>query len=103
MEVLRLLRMHDVDLAIHGHNHHFSVVPLPHLRGHGTLYVCETSSSSVVHSDDPYFLGGMNLYHFDGPRLHRIERHTYNPHTQSFALWQQPIDPTTLSTGDDLR
>lgn len=97
--VLEILRRHDVDVAIHGHNHHFSITPLPHLSGHGTLYVCETSSSSVVDSQDPYFKGGLNIYNFDGPRLASIERHIYDASSQDFALWQQPFDPEMIQDG----
>lgn len=89
-EVLNLLRAHDVDLVIHGHNHHYSVTPLPHLRGMGTMYVCETSSSSITQAKDPYFFGGMNIYHFDTNQLTQIERHVYKKELDAFVPWGQP-------------
>ncbi|MFW5968004.1 MAG: metallophosphoesterase family protein [Persicimonas sp.] len=87
-DVLEMLRWRDVDLAIHGHNHHFATIELPHLRGDGTLRVCEAGSTSVGTYDDPYFGGKFNVYHIEDGRLARIETHLFESHDVGFVEWK---------------
>lgn len=88
-EVLEMLRWRDVDLAIHGHNHHFATIELPHLRGKGTLRICEAGSTSVGSYDDPYFGGKFNVYHVEDGRLLKIETHLFESHDVGFVQWRE--------------
>lgn len=97
-DVLRTLRELNVDLAIHGHNHHFSTVELPHLGGRGTLRICEAGSTSTRHYSVAEFGGKFNVYHIDDGRLDRIETHLFEAHDDDFVHWkeqvfEQPITP----------
>jgi 3',5'-cyclic AMP phosphodiesterase CpdA len=88
-DVLDMMRWHDVDLAIHGHNHHFATIEVPHLRGKGTLRVCEAGSASVGSYDDPFFGGKFNVYHIEQGRLKKIETHLFESHDVGFVQWRQ--------------
>ena len=94
-ELLRLLRSKDVELAIHGHNHHFEIHAVPHLRGDGTLHICEAGSTCVSSSSDPYFAGKFNVYHFEGAHLARIDTYIYKQDLDEFVLWRHPYDVIT--------
>lgn len=89
--VLEKLRRHDVDLVIHGHNHHFSTVELPQLRGTGTLRICEAGSTSVGSYSDPYFGGKFNIYHIEDARLKSIETHLFESNESGFTKWKEQI------------
>jgi 3',5'-cyclic AMP phosphodiesterase CpdA len=88
-DVLDALRWNDVDLAIHGHNHHFSTVEIPHLRGTGTLRICEAGSASVGTYDNPYFGGKFNIYHIDDGELTKIETHLFQGRDEGFVRWKE--------------
>lgn len=94
-ELLRILRQKDVELAIHGHNHHFEIHAMPHLRGHGTLYICEAGSACVARAQDPYFAGKFNVYRFQGAQLARIDTYIYREELGEFTLWRHPYDVIT--------
>lgn len=87
--VLEMMRWHDVDLAIHGHNHHFATLEIPHLRGQGTLRICEAGSTSVGTYDDPYFGGKFNVYDIQDGRLQTIETHLFESHDVGFVQWKE--------------
>lgn len=95
-EVLRMLRMHDVTLAIHGHNHHYGIHHLPHLRGHGVLHICEAGSAGVTKAKSPDFAGKYNIYHFDGPKLHHVETFAWDSEKHDFFPWKKTFfhDPS---------
>lgn len=88
-QVLDMMRWHDVDLAIHGHNHHFATLEVPHLRGKGTLRICEAGSTSVGSYEDPYFGGKFNVYHIVDGRLKKIETHLFESHDVGFVQWKE--------------
>ncbi len=88
-DVLDVMRWHDVDLVIHGHNHHFATLEVPHLRGRGTLRVCEAGSTSVGAYDDPYFGGKFNVYHIEHGRLLKIETHLFEGYDEGFVQWKE--------------
>lgn len=90
-DVLETLRRRDVDLVIHGHNHHFQTIELPHLRGAGTMYICEAGSTSVGSFSDPYFGGKFNVYHIDGRRLTRIDTHLFESDAAGFKTWKERV------------
>ena len=88
-DVLDMLRWHDADLAIHGHNHHFATIELPQLRGRGTLRICEAGSTSIGSYSDPYFGGKFNVYDIVDGRLKRIETHLFESHDVGFVQWKE--------------
>ncbi|AWV89127.1 metallophosphoesterase family protein [Bradymonas sediminis] len=90
-EVLETLRRHDVDLAIHGHNHHFSTIEIPHLRGSGTLRICEAGSTSVGSYSNPYFGGKFNVYDIEDGRLKSIETHLFESNDAGFTKWRERV------------
>jgi len=87
--VLGMLRHCDVDLVIHGHNHHFSTLEVPHLRGTGTMRICEAGSTSTTTYTDPRFGGKYNVYHIEDGRLLRIDTHLYEAHENAFVHWHE--------------
>jgi 3',5'-cyclic AMP phosphodiesterase CpdA len=90
--VLRRLRIHQVDLLIHGHNHHFGTYEVPHLRGSGTMRICEAGSSSVTtYEGDEAFGGKFNIYHIEDGHLHRIETHLFEASESSFLPWRENV------------
>lgn len=98
-DVLRVLREHNVDLAIHGHNHHFSTVELPHLGGRGVLRICEAGSTSTAHYSRAEFGGKFNVYHIEDGHLAKIETHLFEARDDAFVHWneqvfEQIVDPT---------
>jgi 3',5'-cyclic AMP phosphodiesterase CpdA len=90
-DVLEMMRWHDVDLAIHGHNHHFATLEVPHLRGTGTLRICEAGSTSVGRYDDPLFGGKFNVYHIEDGHLRTIETHLFEGHEVGFVQWKEQV------------
>lgn len=87
--VLRVLRLGQVDLALHGHNHHFATLEVPHLVGNGVLRICEAGSTSQADYRDPDFGGKFNIYHIEGGRLRRIETHLFESRESSFVPWRE--------------
>jgi 3',5'-cyclic AMP phosphodiesterase CpdA len=90
-KVLETLRRRDVDLAIHGHNHHFATLELPHLRGTGTLRICEAGSTSVGSYTNPYFGGKFNVYQIEDARLKSIETHLFESYDVGFKKWKEQV------------
>src|SRR5690554_50994 len=90
-EVLETLRRHDVDLAIHGHNHHFSTIEIPHLRGTGTLRICEAGSTSVGTYSNPFFGGKFNVYDIRDGELKSIETHLFESDALGFTKWKERV------------
>ncbi|MEZ4462838.1 MAG: hypothetical protein R3E66_24550, partial [bacterium] len=88
-DVLRMLRDAQVDLAIHGHNHHVSTAQLPHLRGKGTLWICEAGSTSYSSPADPQFSGSFNVFNIEDGHLAKIETHLYDGYEDSFVHWRE--------------
>lgn len=88
-DVLETLRWSGVDLAIHGHNHHFSTIELPHLDGPGTLRICEAGSASVGTYDNPFFGGKFNIYHIEDGELLKIETHLFEGRDEGFVQWRE--------------
>jgi 3',5'-cyclic AMP phosphodiesterase CpdA len=88
-EVLRVMREKCVDLVIHGHNHHFATIEIPHLGGPGTLRICEAGSTSLHEYDDPKFGGKYNIYHIDDGELRKIETHLYEGEERGFVRWRE--------------
>lgn len=95
-EVLDKLRVHDVDLVIHGHTHRFSIQKVPHLRGSGTTYVCEAGSTSVQIEGDAHLSGKFNIYHIENRRLARVETHLFESHQAGFVPWREEIFETPI-------
>lgn len=89
--VLRVLREANVDLAIHGHNHHFSTVEIPHLGGPGMLRICEAGSTSTTHYSTVEFGGKFNIYHIEDGHLARIETHLFEAHENAFVHWNEQV------------
>ncbi len=90
-EVLRTLREANVDLAIHGHNHHFSTISIPHLGGPGTMRICEAGSTSTTTYSDAVFGGKFNIYEISGGRLVRIETHLFEASEDDFIPWHEDV------------
>lgn len=90
-DVLKVLREHQVDLAIHGHNHHFSVNKLPHLNGSGDLYICEAGSTSNRASSLPEFAGSFNIFEIEDRELVSIETHIYDGFEDTFVHWKEEV------------
>lgn len=90
-DVLRVLREGNVDLAIHGHNHHFSTVELPHLGGPGVLRICEAGSTSTTSYTTAEFGGKFNVYHIDDGHLAKIETHLFEAHEGDFVRWHEQV------------
>ncbi len=90
-EVLRVLRHGNVDLAIHGHNHHFATLEFPHLGGPGTLRVCEAGSTSTAHYSREEFGGKFNVYHIEDGALTKIETHLFEAHANAFVHWREHV------------
>ena len=90
-DVLSLLRWKNVDLAIHGHNHYYHFLKLPHLGAPGTLHICEAGSTSVARSSSPYSGGKFNVYTIEQGRLHKIETYLFTPDGTGFAPWREEI------------
>ncbi|MFB6262024.1 MAG: metallophosphoesterase [Bradymonadaceae bacterium] len=88
-DVLDLLRRHRVELAIHGHNHHFATIEIPHLEGDGALKICEAGSTSLSDYRDPKFGGKYNIYHIHDGRLDKIETHLYEGEDLGFVRWRE--------------
>ena len=94
-DVMRICRLGNVDLVIHGHNHHFSTQEIPHLNGPGTMYICEAGSTSTRDYTNPRFAGTYNIFH-DG-HLSRIETHLYEGHEDSFVHWHEETYQRVIS------
>ena len=90
-EVLDMLRKHNVDLAIHGHNHYYDHVELPHLGSPGTLHICEAGSTSITHAREEAFGGKFNIYHIDEGRLAKIETYLFESYEEGFQPWRQHV------------
>lgn len=88
-EVLEMLREKCVDLVIHGHNHHFATIEIPHLGGPGTLRICEAGSTSLSEYADPKFGGKYNIYHVEDGQLKTIETHLYEGEQDGFVHWRE--------------
>ena len=88
-KVLESLRRANVNLAIHGHNHYYDHVQLPHLGAPGTLHICEAGSTSVVNASDDMFGGKFNIYHIDQGQLVKIETHLFESQDTSFKPWRE--------------
>lgn len=88
-DVLRVIREGNVDLAIHGHNHHFSTIEIPHLGGPGTLHICEAGSTSTRTYSHEEFGGKFNVYHIEDGRLAKIETHLFEAHADHFVNWRE--------------
>ena len=91
-----MLRWRNVDLAIHGHNHYYHSLALPHLGAPGTLHICEAGSTSVTSASDPMYAGKFNIYHIEGRRLARIETHLFESDTTGFVPWREQVLEQTL-------
>ena len=89
--MLRVLREGEVDLAIHGHNHHFSIEEVPHLGGPGVLRICEAGSTSTQTYSRAEFGGKFNIYHIEGGRLERVETHLFEAHDGDFFHWHEHV------------
>ncbi len=87
--VLETMREKCVDLVIHGHNHHFATIEVPHLGGPGKLRICEAGSTSTQKYADPKFGGKYNIYHLDEGRLAKIETHLYEGDELGFVHWRE--------------
>ena len=87
--VLELMRQKCVDLVIHGHNHHFATIEIPHLGGPGTLRICEAGSTSLSEYRDPKFGGKYNIYHIEGKHLAKVETHLYEGEDLGFVHWRE--------------
>ncbi len=96
-KVLDTMRWHDVDLVIHGHNHHFATLEVPHLRGRGTLRICEAGSTSVGTYEDPHFGGKFNVYDIEDGRLAKIETHLFESHDIGFIQWKEQTFEQTFN------
>lgn len=96
-DVLRVLREQNVDLAIHGHNHHFSTLELPHLGGPGVLRICEAGSTSTKHYSTEEFGGKFNVYHIEDRRLTRIETHLFEARDDDFVHWNEQVFEQAVS------
>ncbi len=90
-EVLTVLRRANVDLAIHGHNHYYDHVEIPHLGQPGTLHICEAGSTSITHASNEMFGGKFNIYHIDQGQLSKIETHIFESHDASFKPWRERV------------
>jgi 3',5'-cyclic AMP phosphodiesterase CpdA len=88
-EVLEVVREKCVDLVIHGHNHHFATIEIPHLGGPGTLRICEAGSTSLSEYSDPKFGGKYNVYHIEDGQLETIETHLYEGEDDGFVHWRE--------------
>jgi 3',5'-cyclic AMP phosphodiesterase CpdA len=88
-EVVSVLRHGAVDLAIHGHNHHVSTTTLPHLRGTGTMWICEAGSTSYSSPADPHFAGSFNVFTIEDKHLSKIETHLYDGFENAFVHWRE--------------
>lgn len=97
-DVLEMIRDANVDLAIHGHNHHFSTVELPHLGGPGTLRICEAGSTSTRHYSSEEFGGKFNVYEIEGGQLVRIETHLFQAHENAFVHWNEQVFDQVLDS-----
>lgn len=96
-DVLSVLRWRNVELAIHGHNHYYHSLELPHLGKPGTLHICEAGSTSITSAKDEHYAGKYNVYHIEDGRLHRIETHMFEASAEDFVPWreqtfEEPID-----------
>lgn len=101
-DVLGVLRQRNVDLAIHGHNHYYHSLALPHLGAPGTLRICEAGSTSVAAAKDPMYAGKFNIYHIEDGVLEAIETHIFDAEAASFSLWREQtfveeIEPESAS------
>jgi 3',5'-cyclic AMP phosphodiesterase CpdA len=88
-QVLQVMREQCVDLVMHGHNHHFATIEIPHLGGPGTLRICEAGSTSLSEYSDPKFGGKYNIYHIDDGHLAKIETHLYEGEELGFVHWRE--------------
>lgn len=88
-QVMDILRRGAVQLVIHGHNHHISTQELPHLKGDGTMFVCEAGSASVAEYTNPRFAGSFNIFDIDGTTVERIETHLYDGFEDAFVHWHE--------------
>jgi len=88
-DVLQMLREKCVDLAIHGHNHHFATIEIPHTGGPGRLRICEAGSTSLSEYSDPKFGGKYNVYHIVEGQLDKIETHLYEGSEDGFVHWRE--------------
>lgn len=90
-DLVRILRNHAVDLAIHGHNHYVSTSILPHLKGTGNLVVCEAGSTSNQSPSAPEFAGSFNIFDVVEGHLERIETHIYDGFEDTFVHWREDV------------
>ena len=90
-QVLRVLREGNVDLAIHGHNHHWATIEVPHLGGPGTLRICEAGSTSTAHYSHPERGGKFNIYHIENGTLAKVETHLFEAHVDDFVHWREQV------------
>ena len=88
-EVLDVLRWKNVDLAIHGHNHYYHQLELPHLGAPGTLHICEAGSTSVSSSKNPMSGGKFNIYTIEDGRLIKIETYLFESDGAGFTPWRE--------------
>jgi len=88
-DVLELMRQRAVDLVVHGHNHHFATIEIPHLSGSGMLRICEAGSTSLSSYSDPKFGGKYNIYHIEDDHLAKIETHLYEGEDRGFVHWRE--------------
>lgn len=87
-QVLRKLRLAKTDLVLHGHNHHFSTIELPHLEGTGKIRICDAGSSSVRYFERPEEGGKFNIYSIENNQLKRIETYLYRDTEGRFSHWK---------------
>lgn len=97
-DVLEILRRTNVDMAIHGHNHYYDHVEVPHLGAPGTLHICEAGSTSIAHASNEMFGGKFNIYHIDGKSLVKIETHIFESQDSSFRPWREHIVTEVIDT-----
>ena len=88
-DLLEMVRRRCVDLVIHGHNHHFATIEIPHLGGPGTLRICEAGSTSLSEYADPKFGGKYNIYHIEDQHLEKVETHLYEGEDLGFVHWRE--------------
>lgn len=88
-EVLEVLRWKNVNLAIHGHNHYYHKLELPHLGAPGTLHICEAGSTSVSSSKNPMSGGKFNVYTIEDGRLLKIETYLFESDGAGFTPWRE--------------
>lgn len=90
-EVLSMLRWRNVDLVIHGHNHHFHSLDLPWLGKPGKMRICEAGSTSQIGKSNPLRGGKFNVYHIEDGVLRTIETHLFDADVSGFRPWREQV------------